>query len=458
VQRAMLITWFKDTGILGMEEGKLIIGLPLPMYLNWHLEHYKELILKTAKEIDPSIEQIVYTVDVGLRDNPERTVDVLALFPGMKQRKLPGKREVKIGRDLKGTMLNPTYTLDNFVVGPSNRLAHAAALSVASQPGGKYNPLFIYGGVGLGKTHLLQGVGNAFLHSDPQAVVLYTTSEEFTNQVIEAIKHQKMEQLRRRFRQVDMLIVDDIQFFASKERCQEEFFHTFNTLQESCKQVVISSDRPPKELNNVLQDRLCSRFEHGMVADVQMPEYETRFAILLERTKEYGLFFDQRVLEFIAEHVTDSVRSLEGILMQAVALYELEHQMPTIKSIAEIMQKLARDPYKDDREEEVGFMLPARRAPRFEDLLEGVSQYYSISIQDMTGESRVREILIPRQIAMYIGCRKMRMSLTTLGERFSGRDHSTVLHAVRKIEKKLLEDTQLMREVKAIQEEVGVVQ
>jgi len=249
-QRALLITWFKDTTVLGKEEGKLIVGLPLPMFLNWHLEHYREVTLRAARELDPSIEQIVYKVDISLREDAHRTVDVLKLFPEKKSRKLPGKREVKLGEGLKGKMLNPRYTLDAFVVGADNRLAHAASLAVAAQPGGKYNPFFIYGGVGLGKTHLLQAVGNELLRSDPQIVVLYTTSEEFTNQVIEAIKHQKMEQLRRRYRQVDVLIVDDIQFFASKERTQEEFFHTFNTLLEACKQVVISADRPPAGVTN----------------------------------------------------------------------------------------------------------------------------------------------------------------------------------------------------------------
>jgi chromosomal replication initiator protein len=456
VSRAMLITWFKDTAILGKDERKLIVGLPLPMFLNWHLEHYKELTLQAVREMDPEIEQIVYTVDISLSQDESRTVDILKLFPDKKGRKLPGKSEVKFGNDLKGKMLNPQYTLERFVVGSNNRLANAAALSVASQPGEKYNPLFIYGGVGLGKTHLLQAVGNAFQKSNPNAVVLYTTSEEFTNQVIEAIKHQKMEQLRKRYRQVDMLIIDDIQFLANKERTQEEFFHTFNTLLEAHKQVVISSDRPPQELK-ILQDRLRSRFERGMIADVQMPDYETRVAILSERAQEYEIFLDRKVIEFIAEHVTDSVRSLEGILMQAVAQYELEQRMPTVKSITEIMQKLARDPHVAvDPDEDIGFQLPAKRQPTFDEVLAGVSRYYSISIQDMTGTSRTRQIMIPRQVAMYISKKHLRMSLNQLGQRFAGRDHSTVLHAVRKVELKIQDDPQLLREVRAIEEEVGV--
>ena len=454
VQRAMLITWFKDTAILGSEEGKLIVGLPLPMFLDWHLEHYADLTLKIVQEFDPSITQIVYKVDISLQNGDPRVLDLLTLFPAKKQRKLPGKQEVRVAEGLTGKILNPRYSLDSFVVGSSTRLAHAASLAVASQPGGKYNPLFIYGGVGLGKTHLLQGVGNEILKGNPHAVVLYTTSEDFTNQVIEAIKSQKMEQLRRRYRQVDVLIIDDIQFFASKERTQEEFFHTFNTLLEGGKQVIISSDRPPQELHNVLHDRLRSRFERGMIADVQMPDYETRVAILTERAQGYEIFLDRSVVEFIAEHVKDSVRTLEGILMQAVAQYELEHRMPTVRSITEILEKLSRDPHA--KKEEVGFTAPPLRAVRFQDVLEGVSRYYAISLQDILGDSRVREVMIPRQVAMYIGKTHMRMSLVKIGELFSGRDHSTVLHAVRKITEQMQGDAQLLREVRTIEREVGV--
>jgi len=460
LQRSMLITWFKDTTVLGMDEGKLIIGLPLPMFLNWHLQHYKEQTLKAAQELDSAINQIVYHVDLSLQGDETRTVDILSLFPEKKSRKLPGKLEMSVGSEgLLGRMFNPRYTLDTFVVGTCNRLAHAAAQASASQPGGKYNPLFIYGGVGLGKTHLLQGVGHAFHQANPRSLVLYTTSEEFTNQVIEAIRHQKIESLRKKYREVDMLIIDDIQFFASKERTQEEFFHTFNTLLEARKQIVVSSDRPPRELHDVLQDRLRSRFERGMIADVAEPDYETRLAILMDRAKEYEIFFDQKVLAFIAEHVKDSVRSLEGILMQAVAQYELEQRVPTIQLITEIMCKLSHDVHEENEEmRAVGFELPVKRAPRFEDLLEGVSSYYSISIQDITGTSRLREIMVPRQVAMYLGKKYLRMSLSQLGERFSGRDHSTVIHSIRKVEKRIQDDPLLLREVRAIEREVGILE
>ncbi len=457
LQRSQFITWFKDTTILGREQGTVIIGLPLPMFLNWHLEHYKAMTLDAVREVDSTVDQVVYQVDNGLKDDSERTLKLLEHFPEKKKgRKLLYRSEVKLAEGLTSKLLNPQYTLDNFVVGPNNRLAHAACSAVASQPGGKYNPLFLYGGVGLGKTHLLQATGNAILRQMPSATILYTTTEDFTNHVIEAIQHQKMEQFRRRYREVDVLIIDDVQFLANKDRTQEELFHTFNSLSELRKQIIISSDRPPKELS-ILQDRLVSRFERGMIADVSMPDYETRLAILTEKAKQYELFIDAKVLQLIAEHATKNVRQLEGILMQAVAQYELEHRMPTVKSIADIMQKLLGDTVQSVRDEAAGLQRTAEKAVTFQDLLEGVSRYYSVSVQDMLGQSRVREILMPRQIAMFMAKKYLRISFVRLGESFGNRDHTTVMHACDKIDGKLNEDAQLLREMRAIEKEVGIV-
>jgi chromosomal replication initiator protein len=453
VPRGAFITWFKNTTVLGQEGENLIVGLPLPMFLNWHMEHYRALTLEAAQEVDQSIQQIVYKVDTGLKDSPDRTIDLLEHFPEQKRRKLPGRQEVKLAEGIVSKILSPRYVLENFVVGSGNRLAHAACQAVASNPGGRYNPLFLYGGVGLGKTHLLQATGNAILKHSPRSTVVYTTTEDFTNQVIEAIQHQKMEQFRRRYRLVDVLIIDDVQFLANKERTQEEFFHTFNALYEEQKQIILSADRPPQELQ--LEDRLISRFERGMIADVSAPDYETRLAILTAKAAEYQLFLDPHVLQFIAEHVTRNVRELEGILMQAVALYELEQRMPTVKSIADILRKLNKDPYLE--EEQVGFETPAQRATSFQDVLESVSRYYSVSVQDMVGASRIREILVPRQIAMFLGKKHLRISYVRLGELFSNRDHTTVMNAVEKIEQKMQHEPQLLREVRAIEQEIGVV-
>lgn len=452
LQRSEFITWFRDTAILGKEEGKIVIGLPLPMVMNWHLERYQVLTLEAMKEIDPSIKQVVYKVDGNLKDNKDRTVDILLHFPESKKRKLPGKQEVKMAEGIVSKILNPRYMLENFIVGSNNRLAQAACSAVATAPGGKYNPLFLYGGVGLGKTHLLQGTGNAILQKNPRSTVVYTTSEDFTNQVVEAIRTQKMDQLRRRYRQVDVLIIDDIQFIANKERTQEEFFHTFNALYEAGKQIIISSDRQPDELN--LEDRLISRFERGMIADVSEPDYETRLAILQEKSKEYELFIDMQVLQFIAEHTTKNVRELEGILMQAVAQYELEQRMPTIKSIAEIMGKLNKDPHVV--EEDIGFEKPEQKRATFQDVMESVSRYYSVSIDDLIGKSRVREVLIPRQVAMYVGKKFLNISFVRLGESFGNRDHTTVMNAVEKIDRVMNSDANILREIHALTSELGL--
>ncbi len=453
VPRSQFITWFRDTAVLGNEEGNLVIGLPLPMYLTWHMEHYRAMTLEAAQAVDSTVRQIVYTVDVGLKDNPERTVNLLEHFPELRRRKLPGRQEVMLAEGIVSKILNPRYSIENFIVGSSNRLAHAACQAVAAAPGGKYNPLFLYGGVGLGKTHLLQGTGMSILKQNPRATVVYTTSEDFTNHVVEAIAHQKMEQFNRRYRTVDVLIIDDIQFIANKDRTQEIFFHTFNALYEDHKQVIISADRPPQELQ--LEDRLISRFARGMIADVSKPDYETRLAIITEKAAEFEIFLDRQVLEFIAQNVTRNIRELEGILMQAVALYELEQRMPTVRSISEIMAKLSMDPLQEPPQ--VGFEKAPKRKPTFQEIIESVSRYYSVGIQDMTGQSRVREILHPRQVAMHLGKKHLDLATTRLGELFGGRDHTTVMNALKKFEERAINDPQLLREVRAMEMELGLV-
>jgi chromosomal replication initiator protein len=452
-RRGQFVTWFKDTTVLGLEDGTIVVGLPLPMSLNWHMEHYRGMTLEAAQSFDDSIKQVVYQVDVGLKDDHSRTINLLDHFGDAKKRKVAGKQEVKLAEGIVSKILSPRYMMENFVVGANNRLAYAACQSVSVQPGGKYNPLFLYGDVGLGKTHLLQATGNAILKQMPRATVVYTTTEDFTNHVIEAIQHQKMEQFRKRYRMVDVLIIDDVQFLANKERTQEEFFHTFNTLYEERKQIILSADRPPQELQ--LEDRLTSRFEKGMIADISMPDYETRLAILSEKAKEYELFIDMTVLQFIAEHADRNIRELEGILMQAVAQYELEQRAPTVKSISDILRKLNKDPHAEP--DSVGFMVQPKRQATLQEVMEAVSRYYSVSIQDMMGQSRVREILLPRQIVMYLAKQYLRASYEHIGEVFSGRDHTTVMNSFEKIQAKMQQDPQLLREVRALEKELDFV-
>ncbi len=316
--------------------------------------------------------------------------------------------------------LNPRYTFDTFVVGSSNRFAHAAAMAVAEMPADAYNPLFLYGGVGLGKTHLMHAIGHQILKDDPDTKLLYLTSEEFTNQVISAISKKTNEELRDRLRGVDVLMVDDIQFIAGKPSTQEEFFHTFNQLYQMKKQIVISSDRPPKEIPT-LEERLRSRFEWGLVADIQKPDYETRMAILNRKAEEERYQIDDEVVAFIAEHVNSNIRELEGALTRVNALAELEHTSVTLALAQEALSSL------------ISIRDPRRVTPEL--IMQVVCEHFGVTMEDMVSSRRSREISEPRQIAMFL-CRDMiGLSTTSIGAAFGKRDHTTVMHACNKVAK-----------------------
>lgn len=453
IKRALLITWFKCTTVLGKNDGTLVIGVPRTFFLDWHLENSQDIILEVVQKIDPEIQKIIFQVD-GSLENPDdpRTVNILDLFPEKKKvlRKLPKKPQIRMLGGVTSKILNPKYTLDNFVVGQQNRLAHAACSAVANRPGENYNPLFIYGGVGLGKTHLLQATGNKILQNDPHKIIVYATSETFTNEVIDAIQKRKMNQFRDQYRKVDILMIDDIQFIANKDRTQEEFFHTFNSLYEENKQIIISSDHPPKELD-ILEERLRSRFEWGMIADVQMPDYETRLAILLDKLKDYEAFINPKVLDYIALNVLDSIRELEGVLMQVMAQYELEKITPTLNSVQRILKNVVKE------KKMIGFESnePKLSVKTFEELVEIVSEHYHVKAEEVIGPMRQREYMIPRQVAMYIAKEYLKKSLKTIGDYFGGRDHTSVMHAVKKIEVALRNDRQLMRDINGLKREMG---
>lgn len=453
IKRALLITWFKCTTVLAHEKGTLIIGVPRTFFLDWHLENSQDVILDTAQKLDKSIKKIIFQVD-GSLENPDdpRVVNVLELFPEKKKavRKLPKRPEVKMVGGVTSKILNPKYTLDNFVVGQQNRLAHAACSAVSNRPGENYNPLFVYGGVGLGKTHLLQATGNKILQNDSNKVIVYATSETFTNEVIEAIQKRKMKQFRDQYRKVDVLMIDDIQFIANKDRTQEEFFHTFNTLYEAGKQIVISSDRPPKELD-ILEERLRSRFEWGMIADVQMPDYETRIAILLDKVKDYEAFINPKVLDYIALNVQNSIRELEGVLMQVIAQYELEHITPTLKSVQRILKIVVQE------KKMIGFESnePTLSVKTMEEVVKIVADHYHVRVEDILGPMRQREYMIPRQVAMYMAKKYLKKSLKAIGDHFGGRDHTSVMHAVKKMTLAIQNDRQLLRDINGLKREMG---
>ncbi|ONI43555.1 chromosomal replication initiation protein DnaA [Candidatus Epulonipiscioides gigas] len=328
--------------------------------------------------------------------------------------------------------LNPRYIFDSFVVGNSNRMAHAAALAVAKSPAKSYNPLFLYGGVGLGKTHLMQSIAHYALKENSKIKILYTTTEKFTNELINSIRDDKSNAFRQKYRNIDILLIDDIQFIAGKERTQEEFFHTFNTLYEANKQIIISSDRPPKEIGS-LEARLCSRFEWGLIADIQPPDLETRIAILRKKIDLENLQIDLEVLQFIAQTIVSNIRELEGALNRVTAFASLSHK--------KINLELAKEALKGIIEKEPSNTITPSYIQKI------ISAYYNITLIDLLSTKRTKAIAHPRQIAMYL-CRKLtKLSLPKIGEQFGGRDHTTIIHGCDKILKELNEDPVLAKTI-----------
>jgi len=326
------------------------------------------------------------------------------------------------------TFLNPRYTFDSFVVGGNNEFARAASLAVAENPGEIYNPLFIYGGVGLGKTHLMHSIAHFVLNQNPDANVLYVTSEKFTNELIEAIQRKTTIAFREKYRSIDILLIDDIQFIIGKESTQEEFFHTFNTLHESKKQIIISSDRPPKEMTT-LEDRLRSRFEHGLMADIQPPDYETRMAILKKKEELDGYTIDEDVLRYIATNIKSNIRELEGALTKIVAFSRLKKRELNVLLAEEALQDIISPNEKKVITPEL--------------IVDVVAEHYNISSADIYSKDRSRSISFPRQVVMYL-CRKLTdLSVTDIGKVLGGRDHSTVLHGFDKISSSIDEDSTL---------------
>lgn len=327
-----------------------------------------------------------------------------------------------------GRKLNPKYRFDNFIIGNSNRFAHAASLAVAEAPATAYNPLFLYGGVGLGKTHLMHAIGHYILDNNPDAYVLYVTSEKFTNDLINSIKDGTNEEFRNTYRKADVLLVDDIQFIAGKESTQEEFFHTFNALHEANKQIIVSSDNPPSEIPT-LEDRLRSRFEWGLIADIQPPDYETRIAILRKKAEAENYNVPDDVISYIAQNIQSNIRKLEGALIRIYAYASLTNKK-------EVSLELAQEALKH--------LISNNKKITLIDIKEVVANYYNISLEDLVSKKKTKNIAYPRQVAMYIARKLTDYSLPKLGEEFGGRDHSTVLHAYNKVE----EDIESSQEVK----------
>ncbi len=336
--------------------------------------------------------------------------------------------------------LNDKYTFDTFVVGSGNRFAHAASLAVAEAPAEAYNPLFIYGGVGLGKTHLMQAIGHYVLRQKPDTRLVYVTSETFTIELVSAIQTNRNAQFRDKYRNVDVLLIDDIQFIAGRDSTQEEFFHTFNALHNARKQIIISSDRPPKEITR-LEERLRSRFEWGLIADIQRPDMDTRCAILRRKAQAEGIRVEDDVLQVIAERVSSNIRELEGSLTRLVAYSSLTNREITMELAEEALREV--------------FSVQAPRSISCEDVLSAVSQYYAVSEDDLRGPRRTRAITVPRQMVMYLSRKLTNNSLPRIGEVLGGRDHSTVLHGCAKIEELSVDTHQVRTAIEDISKLLG---
>jgi len=401
-----LDTWLKTTRPLSFADRTLKLGVPNTFTKNWIESRYLSLMIDKMQSV------LGYPAGIQLQ--------VTEL-----EHHLPRPSRIE---DVVSTSLNPRYTFNSFVVGNNNRFAHAASLAVAESPARAYNPLFIYGGVGLGKTHLMQAIGNHILQQMPALRVVYVSSETFTNGLINSIRDDTTAEFRSRYRSSDVLLIDDIQFVAGKERTQEEFFHTFNSLHEANKQVVISSDRPPKEIPT-LEERLRSRFEWGLITDIQPPDLETRIAILLKKSQSEKLEIPSDVTQYIAGNISSNIRELEGALTRLVAFSKMKEEPISMELAVEALKTIL--PETKSRPITIPF------------IQEVVAAYFGLKIDDLKAKKRTREVTFPRQIAMFL-CRELTdLSLPKIGEAFGGRDHTTVMHSYDKVSSDLETDESL---------------
>ncbi len=407
-------TWFSQLRAIEKGPDTIVIETPDEFFRNWIVEHY----LKTIEE------KLATTSDQNIAI--EFSINTLPAKEAIPSRL--NKVETTFSEEKRDDInINPRFSFDNFVIGPSNRFAYAAAMAVAESPAKAYNPLFIYGHVGLGKTHLMQAITQQIRKTNPSLSICYISSEKFTNELIDAIRHRSTPQFRQKYRSIDILLIDDIHFIAGKESTQEEFFHTFNALHNNRKQIIISSDRPPKEISN-LEERLSSRFAWGLITDIQPPNYETRVAILKKKIEREPVEVPDNVIFFIAEQIKTNIRELEGALIRVVA-YSLLEEKPISLEMAKVI-------LKDMVKETVKII-------SVEMIQKEVADYYNMSVSELKAKKRNKNILFPRQLAMYLARQMTKLSLPEIGQAFGGKDHTTVLHSCKKIEQDISMDQDL---------------
>jgi chromosomal replication initiator protein len=442
LSKANFVTWFKDTFISLYSEELVIVGVPNAFVKKWLEEKYhKNILVAIEKVTQKKINKIEYHLENKKQFNNQNNQQINTQPQNNKPIIEESPRENTATKNVYNKFgLNPKYVFENFVVGKNNELAYAACQAVVRNLGKAYNPLFIYGGVGLGKTHLLQAIGNeASKFTDK---ILYTTSEKFTNNYIQAVQTGKGKDFKNLYRNVDLLLVDDVQFMGGKDGTQEEFFHTFNELQQGNKQIILTSDRPPKSIP-AIEKRLISRFESGMVADVGRPDIETKLAILERKANEKEFPLDKEVLLFIANHIQNNIRELEGALNRVIVHHQLKNATPTIRSVKEILSDL------------IANIQLKSLTPK--EIIETVAKFYDISYKDITGSSRKKELVWPRQVSIYLIREELNTSYPTIGQELGGRDHTTAMHAYNKINTELKENEneRIKQEIESIKQQLA---
>ena len=444
ISRPNFLTWFQETGIMGLENGVATVFVPNGFAKEWLQNKYHKAILHAIREITTDVRDISYIIGrpehaahmvSGNKDNT--TKHRRQNMPSLQdfEDETPSLRGLSVNPE---TSLNPRYTFENFIVGSFNELAHAAAQAVIKNLGITYNPFFIHGGVGLGKTHLIQAIGNEVLKQSPFLKVRYIPSERYMGEIVDAIRNQEMSKLKEKYRSIDLIIVDDIQFIARTEKMQEEFFHMFNTLYERNKQIIISSDRPPHAIAT-LEERLRSRFEGGVVTDVGLPDFETRLTILKTKIEYKKVTISEDVLSYIAEQVTSNIRELEGALNRIIMTSKLSNAPVDMETARRVITTHAASPKK---------FVSAKK------IIKAVSEFYDMDEKDLIHRSRQKDVVRPRQIAMYLMREELKSSYPFIGEKFGGRDHTTAIHSCEKVAKELKTNPELEEEIRAVRDRI----
>lgn len=438
------VTWFKNTRLVKRRDGVIVVGVTNPFIKQTLEKKYGDLIIKTLRKQGIEVDQVEYkTVSAPKLSDEQIAASTSPATDQVPQLITPTPGVVKFAADRSAgglrQSLNERYTLDNFVVGDGNDLAFAACQAVVAQPGTKYNPLYLYGGVGIGKTHLIQAVGNALQHRHPDAKVLYIATEQFVREFVQALRDRTASKFADYYRSADVLIVDDVQFLAGKDKIQEEFFHTFNSLHQANKQIIMSSDKPPSAIA-MLPDRLKSRFGGGMSIDMQVPDFETRCAIIQTKTEGHESELEPEVVEYLASHIQTNIRELEGALNQLLAWCEVRGLVPTTAIAANVLQVSKNRPKN----------LSAKQ------IIERTARHFQIPLEDIIGPKRDKDIVVPRQIAMYILHEELHLSYPKIAYELGRKDHTTAMHSVRKITQELQTDVSLRGAVTEIKEHLYV--